>query len=57
MCLGYLITFHTHGSWLHGAERGSVDREHNSYDTPFLPINADREQVARSRQKNRIPLS
>jgi REP element-mobilizing transposase RayT len=27
--LGYLITFRTYGSWLHGDIRGSVDRDHN----------------------------
>ena len=28
--LAYLLTFNTYGSWLHGDERGSVDRRHNS---------------------------
>ena len=27
--LAYFITFHTYGSWLHGAVSGSVDDEHN----------------------------
>lgn len=34
--LGYLITFRSYGTWLHG-ERGSVDRFHNLYGTPKLP--------------------
>jgi len=37
--LGYLITFRTHGTWLHGDERGSVDRFHNRYGTPDIPPN------------------
>lgn len=37
--LAYLITFRCYGSWLHGDERGSVDRFHNQYKTPFIPPN------------------
>ena len=33
--VGYLITFRSYGTWLHG-RRGSVDRSHNTYDTPTL---------------------
>jgi hypothetical protein len=29
--LAYLITCRTYGTWLHGDERGSVDRAHNRY--------------------------
>lgn len=32
--LAYFITY---GSWLHGRETGSVDRNHNLPGTPFLP--------------------
>jgi REP element-mobilizing transposase RayT len=39
--LGYLITFRSYGTWLHGKE-GSVDRSHNVYDTPKLPADAAR---------------
>jgi REP element-mobilizing transposase RayT len=35
--IGYLITFRSYGTWLHGDERGSVDRNHRSYGTPMLP--------------------
>src|SRR5258708_40223956 len=31
--LAYFITFRTHGSWLHGDERGSVNRHHNRFRT------------------------
>lgn len=33
---GYLITFRSYGTWLHG-KQGSVDRFHNAYGTPKLP--------------------
>lgn len=35
----YFITFTCHGTWLHGDERGSVDKEHNQPSQPFLPPN------------------
>lgn len=38
---GYLITFRTYGTWLHGRE-GSVDRFHRSYGSPKLPADAAR---------------
>jgi len=37
--LGYLISFRAYGTWLHGDERGSIDRFHNRYDTPYIPLN------------------
>ncbi len=37
---GYLITFRCYGTWLHGDERGSVDRHHRAYGTPGLPPSA-----------------
>lgn len=45
----YFITFRTYGTWLHGDERGSVDHEHRTPGTPFVPPNPAREQRARSR--------
>jgi hypothetical protein len=35
-CLAYFITFGCYGCWLHGDERGSVDREHNRFEDIFL---------------------
>jgi REP element-mobilizing transposase RayT len=32
----YLITFRCYGTWLHGDERGSVDRYRNRYDSPKI---------------------
>lgn len=35
----YLITIRSYGTWLHGDERGAVDRIHNQYNTPRLAAN------------------
>src|SRR6266852_6159294 len=45
--LGYLITFRAYGTWLHGDERGSVDRDHHRYGTPMLPPSPRRRQIER----------
>ena len=38
--LAFLITFRCYGTWLHGDERGSVDRrKYNRYGTPDMPAN------------------
>lgn len=37
--LAHLITFRCYGTWLHGDERGSVNRFHNQYQTPFIEPN------------------
>jgi REP element-mobilizing transposase RayT len=46
MPLAYFLTFRTYGTWLHGDERGSVDRLSNVYNTPKLP--ADPRRLARN---------
>jgi REP element-mobilizing transposase RayT len=38
--VGYLITFRSYGTWLHGDQRGSVDRHHRTYGTPGLQPSA-----------------
>lgn len=35
--LAYFITFRTYGTWLHGEERGSVDRLHNKFGEEMRP--------------------
>src|SRR5260370_3557958 len=40
--LAYLITFRCYGTWLHGDERGSVDREHHRYKSPYALPNENR---------------
>jgi hypothetical protein len=38
--LAFLITFRCYGTWLHGEERGSIDRRNfNRYGTPDMPAN------------------
>jgi REP element-mobilizing transposase RayT len=37
--LAYLISFRTYGTWLHGDERGSIDRFHNRYRSPYVATN------------------
>ncbi|MCE9563806.1 MAG: transposase [Planctomycetes bacterium] len=45
--LAYFITFTTDGTWLHGDEPGSVDRERNQFGSPWLPVDPKRRAVAR----------
>ncbi len=49
--LGYLITFRAYGTWLHGDERGSVDRFHRTYGTPVLPPSLQRTNYERRLRK------
>jgi len=38
--LAFLITFRTYGTWLHGDERGAVDRRnYHRHGTPAMPAN------------------
>ena len=37
--LAYLISFRSYGTWLHGDQRGSIDRLHNRYRDPYLRPN------------------
>jgi len=37
--LAYFISFRTYGTWLHGDKRGSIDRFHNRYRSPYIPPN------------------
>ena len=43
--LGHLITFRCYGTWLHGDERGSIDRFHNRYKSPYLPRSDRRREL------------
>ena len=46
--LAYLITFRSYGTWLHGDQRGSVDRFHNVYGKPRLPPSRQRTKYEQS---------
>ncbi len=39
--LAVFFTFRCYGTWLHGDERGSVDRHHNTYGSPRISANND----------------
>ena len=47
--IAYLITFRCYGTWLHGVERGSVNKFNNRYQTPFLA--ADNNWETENKQK------
>lgn len=38
--IAYHITFTTYGNWLHGDERGSINKDHNQYGSDFLSPNS-----------------
>ena len=43
---GYLITFRCYGTWLHGDEKGSVDRRyHNSYGSEMIKPDVNKRAV------------
>jgi len=48
---GFLITFRTYGTWLHGDVRGSVDRDHNAYGTARIAPNPLMENLSQSMMK------
>lgn len=52
--LAYFLTRTTCGTHLHGDERGSVDRDHNTCGTPLLPTDAERETAAPALLKDPI---
>jgi REP element-mobilizing transposase RayT len=54
--LAYLITFRCYGTWLHGDERGSIDRFHNRYNSPYLP-RSDRRRDLSERQLKSPPVA
>ena len=39
--LAIFFTFRCYGTWLHGDERGSIDRHHNVYRSPTIKPNPD----------------
>ncbi len=51
--LAYLITFRTYGTWLHGDERGSIDRYHNRYKGERVPANAVIQQQHKVKLKSK----
>ena len=52
--IGYLITFTTYGSWLHGSNKGSVDDEHCCWGRPFAEVNTGRQVFESQQMKNPV---
>jgi len=50
--IAYLLTWTTHGSWVHGDERTSVDRFHNQFNAPRLSPNVRLEERVRTRMSS-----
>src|SRR5258705_9147642 len=50
--LAYLISFRTYGTWLHGDERGSVNRKQNNYGTPRIAPNPRLQKAERKLLKH-----
>src|SRR2546423_1415464 len=49
--LAHLITFRCYGTWLHGDERGAIDRFHHKFKAPFAPANEERHRHNQSMLK------
>jgi len=49
--IAYFLTFTTYGTWLHGREPESVDRQHNTFGTPMLAPDPELEQKQRAKMK------
>ena len=39
--IAFFVSFRTYGTWLHGDERGSINRFNNAYRSPYIEPNAD----------------
>ncbi len=50
--LAYLISFRGYGTWLHGDERGSMDRKHNVYGTAKIAVNKRLEKSDKTQLKH-----
>jgi len=49
--LAYLITFRCYGTWLHGDDRGSIDRFRNRYKSPYITKDSPWQQHNRQQLK------
>jgi len=50
--MAYFITWRTYGTWLHGDERGSVDRYHNQFGQEKLSANEIRRKQHKAKLKS-----
>ncbi len=51
MAIAYFVTFTTYGTWLHGSEKGSVDRNSNRFEEPYLQADKKRHQIIEDAMK------
>jgi len=51
--IAYFISFRTYGTWLHGDERGSIDRHNNIYGNPKNAPNKHWRQISAARLKRK----
>ena len=49
--IAFLITFRCYGTWLHGDERGSIDRHNHAYGSSKYPATAHWQQISQDRLK------
>jgi REP element-mobilizing transposase RayT len=54
--LAIFFTFRCYGTWLHGDERGSVDRHHNIYRTPTIKPNTEWKSYVQG-ELNHLPVT
>lgn len=52
--IAYLITFRSYGTWLHGDNRGSIDRFNNKYKAPLISPNKSWSDYNLKNLKNEI---
>ena len=54
--LAYLITFRCYGTWLHGDERGSINRFNNQYNSPYIAANQNRQRYNAEKVKSEVAI-
>jgi REP element-mobilizing transposase RayT len=50
--VAFFLTFTTYGTWLHGREEESVDKQHNRFGFPRIESNRNHEQFERAKLKH-----
>src|SRR5512147_3038987 len=51
--IAFFIAFRTYGTWLHGDERGSIDRFNNQFNKPKIPPTAHWNEISSARLKHK----
>ena len=50
--VAYFLSFTAYGTWLHGRDPGSVDRDHDAYGSPVLPPDPGRERAEQTQLRD-----